>query len=117
MNLLPYTWAFKIERYPDGSVEKFKARFFAQGDCQKEGINFFETWAPVVHSRIIRVIMVLAAKLKLYSVQCDITAAFVHGQVPEDGEIYVHQPRGIYQEGNDHVLKLKRTLYGLKQAP
>ncbi len=38
--------------------------------------------------------MVLAAKLKLYSVQCNITAAFVHGQVPEDEEIDVHQSRG-----------------------
>jgi hypothetical protein len=63
------------------------------------------------------VIMVLAAKLKLYSVQCDITAALVHGRVPEDEEIYVHQPRGFYQKGNNHVLKLKCTLYGLKQAP
>ncbi len=48
--------------------------------------------------------------------QCNITAAFVHGRVPEDEEIYVHQPRGFYQE-RDHVMKLKRTLYGLKQAP
>jgi hypothetical protein len=71
----------------------------------------------MVHWRTIQVIMVLAAKLKLYSVQCNITAAFVHGQVPEDEETYVHQPRGLYQKGNNHVLKLKRTLYGLKQAP
>jgi hypothetical protein len=50
-------------------------------------------------------------------VQFNITAAFVHGQDPEDGEIHVHQLKGFYQEGNDHILKLKRTLYGLKQVP
>jgi hypothetical protein len=49
MNVLPCTWAFKIKRYPDGSVKKFKARFCAQGDRQKEGINFFKMWSPVVH--------------------------------------------------------------------
>jgi hypothetical protein len=53
MNVLPSTWVFKIKRYPDGSVKKFKARFCARGDCQKEGIDYFETWAPVVHWRTI----------------------------------------------------------------
>jgi hypothetical protein len=49
MNMLPSRWVFKIKRYPDGSVKKFKARFCAQGDRQKEGINFFKMWSPVVH--------------------------------------------------------------------
>ena len=49
MHVLPCTWAFKIKRYPDGSVKKFKARFCARGDCQKEGVDYFETWAPVVN--------------------------------------------------------------------
>ncbi len=62
-------------------------------------------------------IMVLAAKLNLFSEQCDIMAAFLHGRVPEHDKIYVHKPRGFYEEGKDHVLKLKRTLYGLRQAP
>jgi hypothetical protein len=48
MNILPSTWAFKIKWFPDGTVKKFKAHFCARGDRQKEGIDFFETWAPVV---------------------------------------------------------------------
>ena len=48
MNVLPSTWAFKIKWFQDGTVKKFKARFCARGDRQKEGIDFFETWAPVV---------------------------------------------------------------------
>jgi hypothetical protein len=48
MNDLPSTWAFKIKWFPDGTVKKFKVHFCACGDQQKEGINFFETWAPVV---------------------------------------------------------------------
>jgi hypothetical protein len=92
MNVLPSTWAFKIKRFPDGSVKKFKACFCTRGDCQKEGVDYFETWAPVIHWRTIQIIMVLAAKLGLVSVQCDITAAFIHGQVLEHESIYVHQP-------------------------
>ncbi len=61
--------------------------------------------------------MVLAAKLGLVSVQCNITAAFIHGRVPKNEHLYVHQPRGFYEGSKDQVLKLKRTLYGLKQSP
>jgi hypothetical protein len=60
--------------------------------------------------------MILAIKLKLISVQCDITAAFVHGRVPPTETIYVHQPRGFHRGKGDKVLSLKRTLYGLKQS-
>ncbi len=77
MNVLPSTWAFKIKRYPDGRVKKLKARFCARGDRQKEGIDYFETWAPVVPWSTVRIAMILAIKLKLVSVQCDITAAFM----------------------------------------
>ena len=76
MNVLPSTWAFKLKRYPDGRVKKFKARFCARGDRQKEGIDYFETWAPVVQWSTVCIVMILAIKLKLISVQCDITAVF-----------------------------------------
>ncbi len=49
------------------------------------------------------------------SVQCNITAAFIHGWVTET--IYVHQPRGFNRGKGDEVLHLKQTLYGLKQSP
>ena len=81
-NVLRSTWAFKIKRYPDGRVKKFKARFCARDDMQKEGIDYFETWAPVVMWSTVRIVMVLAAKLDLVSVQCDVAAAFIHGRVP-----------------------------------
>jgi hypothetical protein len=59
--------------------------------------------------------MILAIKMKLISVQCNITAAFIHGRVTET--INVHQPRGFNCGKGDEVLCLKRTLYGLKQSP
>ncbi len=86
-----------------------------RGDRQQEGIDYFETWTPVVQWSTVRIVMILALQLKLISVQCNITAAFIHGRVTED--IYVHQPRGFRRGKGDEVLKLKHTLYGLKQAP
>jgi hypothetical protein len=90
MNVLPSMWAFKIKQFPDGTVKNFKARFCAHGDHQKEGIDFFETSAPVLQWSTIQIVMVLAAKFGLQSVQCDITAAFIHGRVPPEEEIFVH---------------------------
>jgi hypothetical protein len=115
MNVLPCTWAFKIKRFPDFTVKKFKARFCARGDQQKEGIDFFETWAPVVQWSTSQIVMVLAAKLNLHSVQSDVTAAFIHGHVPPEEEIYVHQPRGFKRGSGTEVLQLQRTLYRLHQ--
>ena len=103
MNVLPSTWAFKLKRYPDGRVKKFKARFCARGDRQKEGVDYFETWAPVVQWSTVRIVMILAIKLNLISVQCDITTAFVHGRVPPSETIYVHQPRGFHRGNGDEV--------------
>ena len=60
--------------------------------------------------------MILAIKLKFISVQCDITAAFVHGRVPPTETIYVHQPCRFHHGKGDEVLRLKRTLYGLRQS-
>ena len=116
MHVLPSTWAFKVKRYPDGSVKKFKARFCARGDRQLEGIDYFETWAPVVQWSTIRIVMIIAAKLSYCSAQCDITAAFIHAFLPPEEHIYVEQPRGFSKKPN-HVLRLNRSLYGLKQAP
>ena len=40
MNILQSIWAFKIKRFPDGLIKKFKACFCAPGDQQLEGIDF-----------------------------------------------------------------------------
>ena len=116
MNVLPSTWAFKIKRFPDGLVKKFKARFCVRGDKQLEGVDYFETWSPVVQWTTVRSMLILAARQKLVTAQADITAAFVHANLAEGEHIYVHQPAG-FKRGENMVLKLKRSVYGLKQAP
>ena len=115
MNVLESTWAFKIKRFPDGLIKKFKARFCARGDQQLEGIDFFETYAPVVQWTTVRLMLTLEVLLKLKSKQGDVTAAFLHADLGPDEKIYVRMPRGFRQKGK--VLKLKKTLYGLRQSP
>ena len=55
--------------------------------------------------------MVLAAKLGLQSVQCDITAAFIHGYIHPEEEIYVHQPHGSNKVMVTSALRLANSLW------
>jgi hypothetical protein len=111
--IIPSTWTYKVKRFPDGTVRKLKARFCARGDCQIEGIDFFDTYAPVVSWHTVRTLLVLSIVLKLHTKQVDYTLAFC--QAPIDTDVYVEMPRGFKQDGK--VLKLKRSLYGLRQSP
>ena len=115
MNVIDAIWAFKLKRFPDGMVKKFKARFCARGDQQLEGIDFFETYAPVVQWTTVRMMLILEILLKLKSKQGDVTAAFLHADLGEDEKVYVEMPLGFRKKGK--VLKLKKTLYGLRQSP
>jgi hypothetical protein len=118
MNILPSTWAFKLKRFPDGLAKKFKARFCARGDRQKFGVDYFETWAPVVQWTTVRAMLILSTKLNLLSTQADITAAFVH-TVLEGPPVYVEQPKGherVGPNGEPLVLKLNKCIYGLRQS-
>ena len=57
LNVLKGTWVFKLKRLPDGTPSRFKARFCARGDLQKEGVDFFDTYAPVVQWSTIRLLL------------------------------------------------------------
>jgi hypothetical protein len=84
MNVVPSTWAFNCKRYPDGSVRKLKAWFYVRGDKQVEGVDYFNTYAPVVTWTIVRILLILSSILGLATTQVDYTAAFVHADVGED---------------------------------
>ncbi|TYK21311.1 F5J5.1 [Cucumis melo var. makuwa] len=81
-----------------------------------EGIDFDETFAPVVRLEAIRLLLGISCihKFKLY--QMDVKSAFLNGYLNED--VYVAQPKGfVDSDVPQHVYKLNKALYGLKQAP
>ncbi|XP_004966968.2 uncharacterized protein LOC101762853 [Setaria italica] len=109
-------WVFKNKQGEDGHVVRNKARLVAQGFCQKEGIDYGETFAPVARLEAIRILLAMAAShgYKLY--QMDVKSAFLNGFIEE--EVYVKQPPGFeHPNFPDRVFKLQKALYGLKQAP
>jgi hypothetical protein len=81
MHVLPSTWAFKCKSFPDGIIRKFKAIFCARGDHQIDGLDFFETFAPVVAWETIRIMLIMSIIFDLATLQVDYTAAFVHADI------------------------------------
>ena len=98
-----------------GNVVRNKARLVAQAYNQKEGIDFYETFAPVARLKPIRLLLAFACHMNFKLFQMDVKSAFLNGFIQE--EVYVEQPLGFedYEKSN-HVYKLYKALYGLKQA-
>jgi len=107
-------WVLKVKDLQDGSL-KYKARLVAKGFSQKEGIDYTETYAPVIKYKSLRTLLAVANERNMEIHQMDVTTAFLNGDLEE--EIYMEPPEG--QEGNKPgmVWKLERSLYGLKQSP
>jgi hypothetical protein len=109
-------WVFKEKVGADGSVERYKARLVAQGYSQQYGLDYDETFSPVVRGESVRTVIAMAAKNNLVLHQMDVTTAFLNGTLKE--EVYMKQPEGFVTKGKEHlVCKLKKSIYGLKQSP
>ena len=83
-------WVYKVKHNDDGSINKYKARLVAKGYAQQPGIDFNETYAPVVRMETIRTVLALAAQHQLPVFQLDVKSAFLNGELEE--EVYVEQP-------------------------
>jgi len=124
-------WIYKRKINPDGST-RYKARLVIKGYEQKEGIDYDETYAPVLKMATFRLILALAAQYGWDVDHMDVVTAFLNPRIDRDN-IYMEMPLGIdwlASNGNasnespsnggassGSVLILRKALYGLKQAP
>ncbi|GJV46943.1 zinc finger, CCHC-type containing protein [Tanacetum coccineum] len=83
---------------------------------KKEGVDYFNTYAPIARITTIRLFLALAAIHNLVIHQMDVKTVFLNGDLEE--KVYMKQPEGFVMSGNKHkVCKLVKSLYRLKQAP
>ncbi|CAG9104628.1 unnamed protein product [Plutella xylostella] len=108
-------WVFKKKLGPNGELKRYKARLVAKGFTQRYGIDYKETYSPVVRYSTIRTLLALAVNLNMHVDHMDVKTAFLNGDLAET--VFMEQPDGYKVEGKEeYVFKLNKAIYGLKQA-
>lgn len=83
-------WVFRHKLNSDGSLERYKARWVVRGFHQHPGIDFQETFSPVVKPETIRTLLTLIASKDWPTHQLDVSNAFLHGNILE--RVYCQHP-------------------------
>jgi hypothetical protein len=97
-------------------VVRNKVRLLAQGFCQKEGIDYEETFAPIARLDIIRILLAFSALKGFKRFQMDVKSAFLNGYIEE--EVYVRQPPSFESSKfPNHVFKLQKTFVWFETSP
>ncbi|KAG7528484.1 GAG-pre-integrase domain [Arabidopsis suecica] len=116
-----HKWVFVRKRNENNEIVRHKARLVAQGFSQRPGIDYEETYSPVVDATTFRFLISLAIREKLDLRLMDVVTAYLYG--PLDNEIYMRLPEGIELKDKDkkgsrdqYCIRLNKSLYGLKQS-
>ncbi|KAL7480161.1 hypothetical protein ACHAW6_005865 [Cyclotella cf. meneghiniana] len=97
-----------VQAFPQWSGQEVQRIFYIHSDMQVEGVDVFETFAPVIQWTTVCSTMMLEP--------INNTTAFVHASLGPNECIYVLQPAGFQCDGN-LLLKLKKCVYGIHLAP
>jgi hypothetical protein len=115
-NIVGCNWVIRLKRKADGSIDRYKARLVAKSFHQQPGIDYGETYSPVIKPTTVRIVLSLALSHGWPIHQIDIQNAFLHSNISE--VVYMSQPPGFaHPQFPNHLCKLQKALYGLKQAP
>ena len=110
-------WSMKRKHWvATGEVYHWKARLCINGSSQIKGVNYWDTYSPVVSWETIQSLLTLSILNGWNTRQIDFVLAFP--QAKPECDMYMEIPRGCNVEGSkrDYVLKLNKNLYGSKQA-
>jgi Reverse transcriptase (RNA-dependent DNA polymerase) len=59
-NVVGCKWVFKIKRWANGSIEWYKTQLVAKEFHQEEGVDFFDTFSPIIRPTTIRLVLFIA---------------------------------------------------------
>ena len=112
--IVGHKWVFKLKEEENGTP-LYRARLVAKGFSQSYGIDYFETYAPVVRRTTLRMLFAVSVNFDLKISHFDVKTAFLYGDLTET--VFMSQPEGFVMEGEETlVCKLSKAVYGLKQS-
>jgi hypothetical protein len=115
-NVVTDKWVFMHKLHADGTLDHYKAHWVLRGFTQRPGVDYDETFSPVVKSATVRTVLVTAVSRDWPIQQLDVKNAFLHSTLSET--VFCCQPTGFADPAHpDLVCHLRKFLYGLKQAP
>src|SRR4051794_35718493 len=82
-------WVYNTKINPDGTIQH-KAQLVAQGFSQRPGLDYFDTYSPVMRMESLRVLLVIVANLDWEADQMDVVGAYLNSELEET--IYMRQP-------------------------
>ncbi|GJV17346.1 ribonuclease H-like domain-containing protein [Tanacetum coccineum] len=104
VNMVRSMWLFKHKFHADGTLSRYKARLVANGCSQQLGVDFDETFSPVVKPATIRTVLSLVVSRQWPIHQLDVKNAFLNGDLSET--VYMHQPPGLFLSQKKYALQL-----------
>ena len=108
-------WVYKIKYTSTREIDKYKARLVAKGYSQVHGIDYDETFSPVIKHDSVRVLFAIVVVLRMHMRQFDIGTAYLNSDLTT--RIYMQQPEGFIDPDHPlYVCSLLKSLYGLKQS-
>lgn len=113
VNIVGCKWVFAVKA-KDGWVVRFKARLVARGFSQQYGVDFEETYSPVLRYKTLRILLSLICSRDMNLELMDVMTAYLNAPLKE--KVYMSQPPGFEEGGRNIVCLLHRALYGLKQS-
>ena len=112
MKPVGFKWVFVRKRNEKNEIMRYKARLVAQGFSQRPGVDYEETYSPVVDAITFRYLISLAVSEGLDMRLMDVVTAYLYGSL--DSDIYMKMPKALSRDMSS--IKLQRSLYGLKQS-
>jgi histone deacetylase 1/2 len=107
---------YRIKHRADGTIDRYKARLVAKGFKLRYGLDYEDTFSPVVKIATIRIVLSISVSRGWSLRQLDVKNVFLHGVLEE--EVYMKQTPGFeHPDAPSYVCRLYKALYGLKQAP
>jgi hypothetical protein len=97
-----------------GEVNRYKARMVVNGSQQQQGINYEETFSPVVKYDTMRLVFAISVMFDMEVHHLDVKTAFINAGLDEEVYMYTHPAMNAPP---NTMCRLLKSLYGLKQAP